>query len=67
MRHLKIYLLLLIARALYRSALRKHQKATARMRWANAVLSQAACARVLPAPPRLCASIPGCAPLISGG
>ncbi len=42
MRHFKTYLLLLIARELYRSALRKHRKATARMRWANAVLSQAA-------------------------
>jgi len=37
------------------------------IRMITRTLPPASCARVLPAPPRLCASIPGCAPLISGG
>ena len=45
MRYIKTYLLLLIARSLYRSALRRQRMATARLRLANAVLSQAACAQ----------------------
>ena len=57
----------MIAHQTLQAALAHAASSQQTIRMITRTLPPTACARVLPAPPRLCASIPGCAPLISGG
>ncbi len=57
----------MIAHKTLQAALAHAASSQQTIRMITRTLPPTACARVLPAPPRLCASIPGCAPLISGG